>query len=400
MTAKALWPSSELARICQKTATWNPVKEKRSEFVYVDVSSVSNERFRIVCPTVTSADDAPSRARKIIRTGDSIFATVRPGLKRVAYVESEYDNQIASTAFCVLRPTPNAVCPRFLFFSLLTDEICRSIVELERGVSYPAVSDSDILKQNIPLPPLPEQKKIATVLAKIWKAVEVQAFIMENLLELKKSLMNSLFTQGLYGEPPKETEVGMMPNSWDVKDVESCLEKFVYERSIQIPTSAYQVEGEHPIVDQGQKPIAGYTNDAERLIIHDLPLIIFGDHTRIIKFIGFPFALGADGTKILKPSAEFDRRYFFYALNRLNIQSRGYNRHFRLLASSIIPVPKMEEQCEIAGILKTIDNKYSMHEAKKSALEDLFKTALNQLMTGKIRVKDLNINTAIVELSA
>ncbi len=148
------WRYVQLRSICQKAHIWNPVHAKRERFRYVDVSAVSNEYFSITGAQEVIAASAPSRARKIIKAGDVIYATVRPSLKRVAFIESEYDDQIASTAFCVVRADLQQACGKFLYYVLLTDEVNRKIVEHERGASYPAVTDKDVLNQFIPLPSL------------------------------------------------------------------------------------------------------------------------------------------------------------------------------------------------------------------------------------------------------
>jgi len=106
----------------------------------------------------------------------------------------------------------------------------------------------------------------------------------------------------------------------------------------QIPTADILPSGQFPVVDQGQAFIAGYSDAAERVIRNGLPLVIFGDHTRCLKFVDFPFILGADGTKVLKPREDlFDAKFFYYALLSLDIPNRGYNRHFTLLKEKKVP---------------------------------------------------------------
>lgn len=110
----------------------------------------------------------------------------------------------------------------------------------------------------------------------------------------------------------------------------------------QIPAADILPSGQFPVVDQGQAFIAGYSDAAERVIRDELPLVIFGDHTRCLKFVNFPFILGADGTKVLKPTEDlFDAKFFYYALLSLDIPNRGYNRHFTLLKEKKIPHEKV-----------------------------------------------------------
>jgi len=178
------WKNVILESVCEKTHQWNPKKEHRDSFFYIDVSSVSNDTFSIKEPKFTEAKAAPGRARKIVYYKDVIYATVRPTLKRIAFIPKKYQYHIVSTAFCVVRGNQNKAVPEFLYFLLLSDDINSSIAEIQHGASYPAVTDKDILSQKITLPPLPEQKKIAAVLYKIQKAIEVQGKIVESTREL------------------------------------------------------------------------------------------------------------------------------------------------------------------------------------------------------------------------
>lgn len=121
-----------------------------------------------------------------------------------------------------------------------------------------------------------------------------------------------------------------------------------------------------------------------------MPVILFGDHTRVFKFIDFKFVCGADGTKVLLPNtSKYDPMFLFFAFLNIDIPNRGYNRHFSLLREQRIPLPPLPEQRTIAHIFRVIDNKLQAEEARKQALEALFKTLLHNLMTGKVRVKDL-----------
>lgn len=161
-----------------------------------------------------------------------------------------------------------------------------------------------------------------------------------------------------------------MKINWQIKKIEKSLQSIPKLGSLL--RSNYLKEGKFPIIDQGQDFIAGYTND-ESLIFNDcLPVVIFGDHTRAIKFVDFPFAAGADGTKILKPTEDFEPKFFYYMLQSIDLGSRGYARHFKLLKESDIPVPPLETQKEIVAKL---DEKFAkLSEAKKLRQESLADT--------------------------
>lgn len=126
-------------------------------------------------------------------------------------------------------------------------------------------------------------------------------------------------------------------------------------RQPKIKRSAYQESGRYPIVDQSQADIAGYTDDESWLYQGELPVVIFGDHTRVLKFVNFPFCVGADGTQLLRPVTGNDIRYFYYALRNVDLTNYGYERHFKYLKEAEIPAPPLPVQRRIAGILSAYD---------------------------------------------
>lgn len=125
--------------------------------------------------------------------------------------------------------------------------------------------------------------------------------------------------------------------------------------NVKTPQSEYLEDGAIPVVDQGQKLIAGYVNDRSRICNARPPVIVFGDHTRAIKYADFEFAMGADGTKVLVPKVEVDVKYLYFALCSLKIPSAGYSRHYKFLKEQRIPFPPLAEQKRIAGILDAAD---------------------------------------------
>jgi len=147
-----------------------------------------------------------------------------------------------------------------------------------------------------------------------------------------------------------------LPDGWEARAVMDCILPKGVENKGSIQQRGYQPSGRFPVVDQGAALVAGYTDEETMVYQQDLPLILFGDHTRVFKFLDFPFATGADGTKLLKPNREFvDAKFLYYALLKLEIPSRGYNRHFKYLKEREVPCPSDKaEQRAIAAVLSKI----------------------------------------------
>jgi type I restriction enzyme, S subunit len=147
------WGIKKLVDVIQKTETINPKKTPNASFEYIDFSSICNKQFIIQETSTILGQNAPSRARKLIRKNDILFATVRPTLKRIAQVPKYLDGQVCSTGYFVLRPK-DFVEGKFLFYFLLTDKFMKAMEQLQKGASYPAVNDGQVSSQTILIPPL------------------------------------------------------------------------------------------------------------------------------------------------------------------------------------------------------------------------------------------------------
>ncbi|MEW5757233.1 MAG: restriction endonuclease subunit S [Pseudomonadota bacterium] len=177
-----------------------------------------------------------------------------------------------------------------------------------------------------------------------------------------------------------------MSQIWPLQEFDSAIVRNSIGRQNQIAAGDYKPEGEYPIVDQGQSFIAGYTDDAHKVVSDGLPYVIFGDHTRCFKYVDFPFALGADGTKLLKPKADlFDPRFFYFALLSLNIPSRGYNRHYTLLREKKVPRPELDEQRQIARVLATVQRAIEQQQAIIVTTRELKRSLMHKLFTEGLR---------------
>jgi type I restriction enzyme, S subunit len=129
----------------------------------------------------------------------------------------------------------------------------------------------------------------------------------------------------------------------------------VTDSSRKLPRSEYLEDGNYVVIDQGRETIFGHTNNAALVYKGELPVIVFGDHTRAVKFVDFPFVQGADGVKVLRPKAQvLDPSFAYQALLALKLPDKGYSRHFKFLRSTVFPVPPLNEQRRIVARIEDL----------------------------------------------
>ncbi len=192
------WVEKKLGDVCEKTINIKWANFPDDEFEYIDLSAVSRTSLKITGTTTVNASNAPSRAKKIIQTNDIIFATTRPTLKRVAIVLSELNDQICSTGYTVLRGVKGVINHKLIYYFLQTDIFMDRMESIQRGTSYPAVTDKDVKNSVISLPVSTIQQQDVTnkldALRKQTQSLESKyQQELNSLEELKKSILQKAF---------------------------------------------------------------------------------------------------------------------------------------------------------------------------------------------------------------
>jgi type I restriction enzyme S subunit len=174
----------------------------------------------------------------------------------------------------------------------------------------------------------------------------------------------------------------------------------VTKQGRKIPTNEYLERGMHPIIDQGQKEIAGYSNEEAGLFC-DVPAIIFGDHTRVIKYVDTPCFLGADGVKLLKAKkSNANYKYLFYALSSADIPNTGYNRHFKWLKEVEIPTHTENEQNDIVAVLDKVSGLIALRKQQLQKLDELVKSRFVELFGTCAKLKRLEEYASLITKGA
>ena len=406
------WSRRSLREVTIPGSNWKPRLDPRSAIRYIDVSAVSRDELRVVSEATYSSEDAPSRARKIVKSGDTIFATVRPALKRIAQIPASLDGEIVSTAFCVLRPNPRVIHPDFLYFAMQLEPVVDSITNLQSGASYPAVRDVDVLKQAVPLPPLQTQHKIAAALNLVRTSILHQSQCARAATILKRATMQQLFTRGLRGEAQKETEIGPMPESWGIYPLRSlCIEADTVdlrregEREVEY-VDVSSVSREFLRIESTSRFALRSGPSRARKRINAGDVIFATVRPTLLRVAIVPTQLDnqvcSTAFCVLRRARDKTaERFIYYIVQREQfVQQLGSLESGasypavtdRTVNDQLAPVPSIDEQREIVAILDAIDHKIDLHRRKRAVLDELFKALLHKLMTGEIRIADLNLN--------
>lgn len=239
------WRWVRLGEVCEpQTGTRDPRLKPDRPFLYVDITSVDNTTKRIVAPKTLIGREAPSRARQLICAGDVIVSTTRPNLNAVAFVPPNLDGQICSTGFCVLR-AHRELDRGYLFAFVQSPDFVWDVSKLVKGALYPAVTEKQVLAQHIPLPPLAEQQRIASILSEQVAAVGRARAAAEARLEAAKALpaayLRAVFNSPEAQEWPRRRlgEVALLVQNGIYKSAENYGHGHPFLRMYNIPNDSW-----------------------------------------------------------------------------------------------------------------------------------------------------------------
>lgn len=393
---KAGWQDKPLSEVLVKTETVNPSLKPNREFEYIDVSSVSNTTFQIDQTQTLKGKDAPSRARKLVKTNDILFATIRPTLQRIALVPEELDQQVCSTGYFVLRPK-EGLHYRFLYYYLFTNTFMGAMETLQKGASYPAVTDAEVRGQYISYPPLPEQQRIVTILDKAFDGIAAGAANAEKNLSnarevfecyLKRTLrdpkypiknLGELCTDVEYGTSSKSQAKGKIPvlRMGNIQQGKLDWSDLVYS-SDKTEIKKYTLRYNDVLFNRTNSPeLVGKT----AIFKGEMPAIFAGYLIRINRIDSL---LDPDYLCYFLNSSDaiaYGKTVVISSVNQANINGTK-------LKTYPIPAPPVSVQKEIVAKLNDlateVEGLEAVYQQKLDALAELKKSILHQAFTGQL----------------
>ncbi len=359
---------------------------------------------------------ASERERFRVKHGDLVVARIGATTGRASLVLNPPEAVFAS--YLIRLRAKAGLNPFFLYFFTKSRDYWQWVAGNKGNNLKGGVNASLLTEIEVPMAPEPEQERIAAVLWKVQRAIEVEDKLIATATELKWSVMHQLFTCGLRGEPQKESEIGAFPESWNPVQIRTVGE-LVAGGTPSRTVEGYWNGGTIPWVKTGEVNYCLIECAAERIteeglrhsaakILPEGTLLIAmygqGVTRGKVAILGIKAATNQACVGLIPYDDEFNIKYLYHYLTfsyeRLRSLSHGaqqQNLNAELIRDIEFPLPDDEQESkEIAGILDVIDRKISLHERKRATLQELFKTLLYKLMTGEIRVTNLDIDTSEV----
>lgn len=376
------WESKPLGELLLRTETTNPTLRPDEEFDYIDVSCVSNVTHEIETTQRLMGRDAPSRARRLVRSGDVLFATIRPTLQRIAVVPPELDRQVCSTGYFVLRPC-NEIEHRFLFYSLFTEQFMGAMEGLQKGASYPAVTDAEVRAQLLSYPPLPEQQRIVAILDEAFEGIAIAKTNAENNLQNTRTLFAS-HVQSVFNRNG---------NGWTKKTLNQISQNLDSKR-VPITKSDrkpgdYRYYGASGVVDY----VEGYIFDGDTLLVSEDGANLLARSTPIAFSVSGKYWVN-NHAHILKFESIATQRCVEFYLESIPLDSyitgaAQPKLNQQALNSIPLSIPDtIEEQQRVVDEIEALSQKTERLEAiyqqKCNALDDLKNSLLHRAFNGDL----------------
>ena len=306
--------------------------------------------------------------------GDVLISRLPDPVGRSCILPDTGVPMITAVDCTIVRFKKNRIVSNFFNYYAQSNEYFDDVAKRCTGSTRSRISRSNLAQVPVPVPPISEQKRIVALLDEAFEGIATARANTENKLRNAAELFNGLRLAAFDVE------------GWEEKPFEQCIEDVTYTNKVQ--RKHFLKQGDYPIISQEEAFINGYWSNAADVLSVDRPLVLFGDHTKALKYVDFDFVLGADGVKILKPKPFLHPRFFYHQLRTAKLDSLGYSRHYKLLKELVIRYPSQSEQQRIATELDSADEQAehleSIYTRKLAALDELKQSLLQRAFSGEL----------------
>ncbi len=334
-------------------------------------------------------DSKVVRSGDYLEKGDIVFVRSNGNKELVGRcMMIDRDIPVTYSGFCIKLRLKDKKLFEPVFFNYLfrTRQFKKSMTGTAVGANIQNLSQSRLGNCEVNVPDIETQREIATILSRYDSLIENYQKQIELLEEAAQRLYKEWFVDLNFPGHENTKIVDGVPEGWEKKKVGDMISKI--QRTKQVTANNYQASGKIPVIDQSRNYIAGYTDDAECLVQVTVPYIVFGDHTRILKYIPFSFAKGADGTQLVMSNdlERMPQSLFYNSLIEIDLSNYSYARHFKYLKEEFVLLPSEY----VARKYDSIVSKYyqSIHRSREQIrlLTEARDRLLPKLMSEEIEV--------------
>ena len=359
--------------------------EADSGAIFLGISNFVNGQLDLSNIRYISEDDLPKWTRRVVPQENDIVFSYEATLNLYAIIPNGFRGCLGRR-MALIRPDNEKINYKFLYYYFYS-KAWRDIIS-ENTVLGATVDRIPLVKFpnfEIELPPVKTQNRIADILSAYDNLIENNQKQIKLLEEAAQRLYKEWFVDLRFPGYENTPIIDGIPQGWRKELVGNVIEKSY--RSKQVMTADYLEEGKIPVIDQSRDFVAGYTNDEETLVSLGKPVIVFGDHTRILKYIQFPFAKGADGTQLIISKCEnMPQPLLYLSLLEIDLSNYHYARHFKYLKAEEIIVPDMITAKSFEKLIQPIFAKVQILRNQINNAKQARDRLLPKLMSGELEM--------------
>ena len=363
----------------------NPMPDTLNGPWKVTAKDINNGRivFETARHTSQEAFDNDLTDKSRPKKGD-ILLTKDGTLGRLAIVGDE--RICINQSVALLRVNNDILSVPYLYYLLSTPLYQAKMLADAGGAAIKHIYITRVNQLLIPCPSYDEQCRIANILSRYDSLIENYQKQIKLLEEAAQRLYKEWFVDFHFPGYENAMIVDGVPEGWEKKKVGDMISKI--QRTKQVTTNNYQASGKIPVIDQSRNYIAGYTDDAECLVKVTVPYIVFGDHTRILKYIPFSFAKGADGTQLIMSNdlERMPQTLFYNSLIEIDLSNYSYARHFKYLKEEFVLLPSEYIARKYDSIVSRYYQSIQKSREQIRLLTEARDRLLPKLMNGEIKV--------------